>query len=318
MISIDFNGRFPINTSLFARFCLGISHLSESKKSLLEKHINTQGYVTMCLPFLPVNDPSTSFSKSVQLQPCCHLQISAACKGCPEQKERCTNSRNKMTIKCTYTMAVPMLTTKPFDILWLPSTLGPQNIPNFTTIPTTSNNNHHHSLKTVTASSTEIHVFNSIKLLISPPKSPNFPSKNSPRCMVWGLARTSKMIGRSNQGSKKWTPWGPMCFSPLFRWGESAGLEWIQGSGPLVMRIRKLISSALSPWVFLGSFRKLPKTKSQAPFSGFCCQAPSRCLAYPRLDWNPKVLTLPIGAVSHARQAAVLAAMGTEGWGNWQ
>lgn len=217
MISIDFNGRFPINTSLFARFCLGISHLSESKKSLLEKHINTQGYVTMCLPFLPVNDPSTSFSKSVQLQPCCHLQISAACKGCPEQKERCTNSRNKMTIKCTYTMAVPMLTTKPFDIPWLPSTLGPQNIPNFTTIPTTSNNNHHHSLKTVTASSTEIHVFNSIKLLISPPKSPNFPSKNSPRCMVWGLARTSKMIGRSNQGSKKWTPWGPMCFSPLFR-----------------------------------------------------------------------------------------------------
>ena len=225
MISIDFNGRFPINTSLFARFCLGISHLSESKKSLLEKHINTQGYVRMCLPFLPVNDPSTSFSKSVQLQPCCHLQISAACKGCPEQKERCTNSRNKMTIKCTYTMAVPMLTTKPFDILWLPSTLGPQNIPNFTTIPTTSNNNHHHSLKTVTASSTEIHVFNSIKLLISPPKSPNFPSKNSPRCMVWGLARTSKMIGRSNQGSKKWTPWA-MCFSPLFRFGgESAGLE---------------------------------------------------------------------------------------------
>lgn len=185
-------------------------------------------------------------------------------------------------------------------------------------------------LKTVIASSTEIHVCNSIKLLISPPKSPNFPSKNSPSYMVWGLARTSKMIGRSNQGSKKWTPWGPMCFSPLFRWGESAGLEWLQGSGPdnllrkciFVMRIRKLISPRpFSPWVFFGEFSEAPKMIqiSSIPKIVFCCQAPSRCLAYPRLDWNPKVLTLPIGAVSHARQAAVLAvAMGTKGWGNWQ
>lgn len=71
---------------------------------------------------------------------------------------------------------------------------------------------------------------------------------------------------------------------------------------------------------FLGVFGKLPKTQISSSLFGFLLpSAKPQAAAYPRLDWNPKVLTLPIGAVSHARQAAVLAvAMGTEGWGNWQ
>ena len=151
-------------------------------------------------------------------------------------------------------------------------------------------------LKTVIASSTEIHVFNSIKLLISPPKSPNFPSKNSPSYMVWGLARTSKMIGRSNQGSKKWTPWGPMCFSPLFRWGESAGQKKTSGLRAPFNLLRKCIfvmrilnswfhQLLFSPWVFVGEFSEAPKNDPNLKHPHRVFVAKRQAAAWPTQGW---------------------------------